>query len=108
MNKVNKVLSEALREGVIRYATPREIGSLLTEYRSDLSGAAKIQTAKNLAQERRVLAWADHFDPGRGYSIFDDDRTLTMRYGTAQIRLVAAEMAAWNENVLKFKEKSQA
>lgn len=92
MNKVNKVLSEALRDGVIRYATPREIGSLLTEYRSDLSGAAKIQTAKKLAQARRVLAWTDHFDPGRGYSV---------RYGPAQIRLVAAEMAAWNENVLR-------
>jgi len=88
---MNKVLSEALREGVIRYATPREIGSLLTEYRSDLSGAAKIQTAKKLAQEGRVLAWADHFDPGRGYSV---------RYGTAQIRHVAAEMATWNENIL--------
>lgn len=104
--QMGKILSEALREGVIRYATPREIGSLLTEYRSDLSGAAKIQTAKKIAQERRVLAWADHFDPGRGYSVFDDGnpgRKMSVQYGTAQIRLVAAEMAAWNKKVLKFK-----
>lgn len=101
--QMGKILSEALREGVVRHAFPREIGSMLSEYRPDLSGREKIEMAKKLAQEGRVLAWSDRFDTGRGYIVFDDenrDRKLTVRYGTAQIKKIAAEMAAWNENVL--------